>query len=107
MRRECGSGESSLQSQSPEIVLLVSPPACGKSTLAVHVFERQLGYVRVNRDSLGSMEKCLQYAKQTLSVTAGTEGRKSVVVDNTNTEVAVRRRWVSLAKEMNVEVSTY
>ena len=85
---------------SPELVLLVSPPACGKTNLAVHVFERQLGYVRVNRDSLGSMEKCLHYAKQALR-----EGI-SVVVDNTNTDAAMRRRWVSLAKEMNFEVSS-
>lgn len=83
-----------------EVVLLVGPPATGKSTLALQ-FERQ-GYVRVNRDTLGSLEKCIHTARAALSGSSGqSASRKSVVVDNTNLDRATRGKWIGLAKELN------
>ena len=55
-------------------------------------------YTHVNRDTLGSWQKCIQVAKDALK-----EG-KSVVVDNTNADVPTRQRYVNLAKENNVQV---
>ena len=55
-------------------------------------------YVHVNRDTLGSWQKCIQVANDALK-----EG-KSVVVDNTNADAPTRQRYVNLAKENNVQV---
>lgn len=41
-----------------EIVLLVAPPACGKSTFSRR-FDPQV-YTRVNQDTLKTLEKCMQ-----------------------------------------------
>ncbi len=91
-----------------EIVLLVAPPACGKSTLARSLFVNRLGYVRINRDTLGNMEKCIQQARLALTGGSGISGSdkrgESVVVDNTNTELHQRGLWVQLARELNIPI---
>lgn len=48
-----------------EIVLIISPAACGKSTLSRR-FDSAL-YSRVNQDTLHTMEKCITYANDQLS----------------------------------------
>ena len=52
----------------------------------------------MNRDSLGSWQKCIQVAKDAL------QAGQSVVVDNTNADVPTRQRYVALAKEFRVQV---
>jgi bifunctional polynucleotide phosphatase/kinase len=55
-----------------------------------------VGYVRINRDTLKTQEKCVSEAKKSLS-----EGR-SVVIDNTNPDVASRAKYINLAKQLNI-----
>lgn len=50
---------------SVEIVLIIAPAACGKSTLSRR-FDSAL-YSRVNQDTLHTMEKCISYATDQLS----------------------------------------
>ncbi|GFS01631.1 bifunctional polynucleotide phosphatase/kinase [Elysia marginata] len=78
-----------------EMVVMVGPPASGKSTFRKRYLEPH-GYVAVNRDTLGTMEKCLKVAGETLK-----QG-KSVVVDNTNPAKSARAAFVDLAKKNGV-----
>lgn len=83
-----------------EIVVLAGSPAAGKSTFAKnHLIPHS--YVHVNRDSLGSWQKCVQLAKDAL------QSGKSVVVDNTNSDLQTRQRYVSLAKDNNIPVRCF
>ncbi|KAJ2002259.1 hypothetical protein H4R26_003702 [Coemansia thaxteri] len=72
------------------LVLLVGPPACGKSTFAsAHL--ASLGFERVNMDTLGTSKKCVDAVKGALM--AG----RCVVVDNTNPDPASRCSFISIA----------
>ncbi|KAK6013828.1 hypothetical protein OSTOST_20831 [Ostertagia ostertagi] len=50
----------------------------------------------VNRDTLGTWQKCCEYARAHL------KSGKSVVVDNTNPNKESRSRYIALAREMKV-----
>jgi len=80
----------------PELVLMVGPPASGKSKLCSTRFSST--HVRVNQDTLKTKQKCFKYAEEMLK-----EG-KSVVVDNTNAYVALRAEWRNLAQRLSVPV---
>ena len=101
---------STAQQPATDIVLLVGPPATGKSTLA-RQFEKQLGYVHVNRDTVGTMDKCVHMARVALSGSdsggsSSNSSKRSVVIDNTNLTPAVRGTWIRLANELHVQVSS-
>ena len=103
-------GSSTTQQPALEIVLLVGPPAAGKSTLA-RQFVKQLGYVHVNRDTVGTMDKCVHMARVALSGSdsggsSSNSSKRSVVIDNTNLTPAVRGTWIRLANELHVQVSS-
>ncbi|CAJ0572136.1 unnamed protein product, partial [Mesorhabditis spiculigera] len=87
--------DSSLASQEKEVIVLVGFPGSGKSTLARKLAEDH-GYKVVNRDTLGTWQKCVQEGKAALM--AG----QSVVVDNTNPDVESRERYLALAKGASV-----
>jgi bifunctional polynucleotide phosphatase/kinase len=63
--------------------VLVGSPASGKSTLAKKL-AKDHGYEVVNQDTLGSKKACIEAVRLHLG-----EGR-SVIVDNTNRDVATR-----------------
>ena len=75
--------------------MLVGRPASGKSTLRRRFFEPH-GYVTVNRDTLGTKEKCIKVADKALA------SGESVIVDNTNPSKTVRQTYVNLAKKHKV-----
>jgi len=79
---------------SPEIVLLVAPAASGKSTLA----KKFVSHVRVNRDTLGTKEKCEAAAAAAL------DAGRSVVVDNTNTTIEARKDWLTFAQKRGLPI---
>lgn len=78
-----------------EMVIFVGFPASGKSTFAKMHFE-PAGYIHINRDTLGSWQKCAQLCKKSLS------SGKSVVVDNTNPDIESRKRYIEIARQMIV-----
>lgn len=84
-------------STSPELVLFVGAPGCGKTSFC----QTQLlpvGYGHVNQDTLKDKKKCLKEAERLLS-----EGKKCVV-DNTNRDKATRAEYVQLAKRFKVPI---
>ncbi|XP_013075013.2 uncharacterized protein F21D5.5-like [Biomphalaria glabrata] len=90
-----GADKSSFASKVQELVLMVGQPASGKSTFRRRHLEPS-GYVAVNRDTMGTMEKCIKAAKAALQ-----EG-KSVVADNTNPSVDGRAAFIKLAQEKGI-----
>lgn len=87
-----------LISKEKEILVFVGFPGSGKSFLAKQIEKKSdYKYATVCRDTLGSWQKCAVEAKKLLR-----QG-KSVIVDSTNPDKESRNRWVSLAKEMNVD----
>jgi bifunctional polynucleotide phosphatase/kinase len=83
-------------SSEQEIVLLVGPPASGKSTFVKKYFLPHK-YTHVNRDTLQTQEKCLKATEAALK-----EG-KSVCVDNTNPSKSARSEFINLAKRLKVK----
>ena len=81
----------------PELVILVAPPACGKSTVSAKFADS--GYTVVNQDTLKTFPKCMAIVEQTILV-----AKRSVIVDNTNTERGTRAKWVEFAKKNSIPV---
>lgn len=87
--------ESDVVSSSSEVVVCVGFPASGKT----HFVENYLvpkGYVHVNRDTLGTWQKCLAECSKAL------EKGRAVVIDNTNPDVESRLRYIQCAQKCNV-----
>lgn len=76
-----------------EVVVLVAPPACGKSTLAVSRLPR---HTRVNQDTLGTRPRCVAAAEAALATGA------PVVIDATNGDPDTRATWVAVARKAGV-----
>nr|XP_045747930.1 bifunctional polynucleotide phosphatase/kinase isoform X2 [Mirounga angustirostris] len=86
---------SSLLSSDPEVVVAVGFPGAGKSTfLQEHLVSA--GYVHVNRDTLGSWQRCVTMCETAL------KQRKRVVIDNTNPDPPSRARYIKCARDAGV-----
>ena len=72
------------------MVVMVGRPASGKSTITKHYFTSN-GYIQINRDTIGTQEKCIKTA------TSALKDGKSVVIDNTNPTKAARKPYIDLA----------
>eukprot|EP00727_Mastigamoeba_balamuthi_P009307 m51a1_g5 putative dna 3 phosphatase (656) ;mRNA; r:16590-19825 len=96
----CEGGIASLTSKSQELIVMVGFPASGKSTLAARYLVPH-GYVRVNRDTLKTKEKCIKAAEEAL------DRGKSVVIDNTNPARDTRAVYVGMAKARGVPVRCF
>lgn len=87
--------DAKLVSGSQEIILLAGYPASGKSFFAKKYLEPK-GYVVINRDTLGTQQKCLSTCKDAL------KKGQCVVVDNTNPDAESRAKYISLALEQKI-----
>lgn len=74
----------------PELVIMVGPPASGKTSLVQKYI--QAGYVHVNMDTLRTKKKCLDLCRY--SVMAG----RNVIIDNTNPAKDTRKEYLELTK---------
>jgi bifunctional polynucleotide phosphatase/kinase len=88
------SSSSQLTKEEREVIVLVGLPACGKSFFSLEIL-KPTGYVIVNRDTLGSWQKCVKLVNESLP-------KSSVVVDNTNLTTDGRARYVECAKKAKV-----
>ncbi|KAJ1662431.1 hypothetical protein IW140_005901 [Coemansia sp. RSA 1813] len=73
------------------LLVLVGPPACGKSTFTQSYLE-PLGFERINMDTLKTRKKCEYAVREALK--AG----ECVVVDNTNPDAEARGSFIDLAQ---------
>lgn len=76
-----------------EMILLVGPPASGKSRFCSKYFPK---YVRINRDTLKTKAKCIKAAKEALGM------GKSVIIDNTNPTADNRAEYIGLLSSMGI-----
>lgn len=78
-----------------EMVVLVGPPASGKSTIA-----RQccLDYVTINQDLLGTVARCKKACIEAL------KNGCSVLIDSTNRNVKTRAIWIEIAQKHKVAI---
>ncbi|KAM6996770.1 LOW QUALITY PROTEIN: bifunctional polynucleotide phosphatase/kinase [Passerculus sandwichensis] len=83
--------EAELVSDRPEVLLTVGFPGAGKSTF-VKRYLVPAGYEYVNRDTLGSWQRCVSACSAALARGC------SVVVDNTNPDPESRQRFVACAR---------
>ncbi|XP_007941051.1 bifunctional polynucleotide phosphatase/kinase [Orycteropus afer afer] len=91
----CLPESSSLLSTDSEVVVAVGFPGAGKSTfLKKHLVSA--GYVYVNRDTLGSWQRCVTLCEASL------KQKKRVVIDNTNPDVSSRARYIKCAQDAGV-----
>jgi bifunctional polynucleotide phosphatase/kinase len=72
------------------LILLVGPPASGKSTLCQKYFS---DYNRINQDTLKTKSKCYSLAKKLFS------NNEKVIVDNTNGNITNRKKYLDLASK--------
>jgi bifunctional polynucleotide phosphatase/kinase len=75
--------------------ILIGYPGSGKSTYARTILKN---IYRVNRDTIGDMNKCIQTAYSVLSQ------KYSVVIDNTNNTIESRQKFINIAQQLNVRV---
>lgn len=75
------------------MIIFVGSAASGKSTFwKTHLSD----YVRVNRDTLKTREKCLKVAEEAL------DNGKNVVIDNTSPTKQDRKAFIDLAKKYSI-----
>ncbi|XP_001625139.3 bifunctional polynucleotide phosphatase/kinase isoform X2 [Nematostella vectensis] len=91
---------SNLTSNTPELIVMVGSPGSGKTTFAKEYLVPK-GYTRINRDTLGTWQKCVSACRAALS-----QG-KHVVVDNTNPDQESRKRYIECAKHAKVPVRCF
>lgn len=87
-------GKMQLESNSLEIIVMVGGPGSGKSYFCQSL--TAYGYEVVNRDTLGSWQKCVDRMNDFIK--AG----KKVVVDNTNGNKEQRSRYIVAAKKHKI-----
>ena len=79
----------------PELVVLTGVPGSGKSTLAKKKFPH---HKRINLDTLKSR------SLEILEISRALKNGEDVVIDNTNTTVKSRLRYLDIAKSLGIPV---
>ena len=80
-----------------ELLVLVGYPASGKTMLYTDHLG-PAGYHHINRDTLGTWQKCVSECQRVL------RGGGSVAIDNTSPDPASRNRYIKIAQELSLPV---
>uniref|UniRef100_A0AAG5DNA9 PNK FHA domain-containing protein n=1 Tax=Anopheles atroparvus TaxID=41427 RepID=A0AAG5DNA9_ANOAO len=89
-----------LTSGEQEVIIMIGFPGSGKSHF-VRQYLAPKGYEIVNRDTLGSWQKCVT------SMESAIQRGKSVVIDNMNPDVESRKRYLQAATRANIPVRCF
>lgn len=76
---------------------MVGCPGSGKSYFAANELFCHDRLKIINRDILGSLQKCIAKTTKYLS-----SGSMSVVIDNRHPDVASRKQFIQIAKNLNI-----
>lgn len=76
---------------------MVGSPGSGKSYFASNKLGCHGRMKIVSRDVLGTWQKCVDKAREYLTKSSG-----SVVIDNLNPDVESRKRFIDVAKSLNI-----
>lgn len=76
------------------MIIMVGMPGCGKSSLS----NKLDNYVRINMDSLKTMNKCLTMCESLLKT------NQNIIIDNTNPDKKSRSKYIELAKTYNYKI---
>lgn len=79
------------------MIIMVGCPGSGKSYFAANNLFCHDHMKIINRDTLGSWQKCIAKTTKYLS-----NGSVSVVIDNTNPDVESRKRFIDIAKMFKI-----
>jgi bifunctional polynucleotide phosphatase/kinase len=77
-----------------EMIILVGPPASGKSTIA----KKLSNHTRINRDTLKTKAKCLSACKKAIA------NEENIIIDNTNPDTLAREPYITLAKKADYNI---
>lgn len=78
------------------MIIMVGSPGSGKSFFASNKLACHDRMKVINRDKLGTWQKCVSEAKNYLSSNC------SVVIDNTNPDKESRKRFIDIAKSLKI-----
>lgn len=81
-----------------EMVILIGPPASGKSTFTKLYYDK---YVHINRDTEKTETKCLKKSEEAM------KKNKSLIIDNTNPSIKAREKYIELANDYDYSVKIY
>lgn len=84
-----------LEKKEKHLIILVGPPACGKSYLSKNYFS---DYEHINQDTLKSLKKCILKTESYMKM------NKNVIIDNTNYKKATREHYINLSKKYDYNV---
>lgn len=83
-----------------EVVLMVGFPGSGKSHFSKEYFQKE-GYELISRDQLKNWQKCVSRMESCI------DEKKSCVIDNTNPDVASRKRFIDVVKKLRVPIRAF
>ncbi|GAB9474440.1 hypothetical protein Gpo141_00011564 [Globisporangium polare] len=87
-----------LAKSTQEVVIMVGPPASGKSFFTKTHFS---SYTTINQDELKTVANCKKKCLEALAQ------KKSVIVDSTNRDSRSRSEWIAIAKQQNVPIRCF
>ncbi|XP_025191378.1 uncharacterized protein F21D5.5-like [Melanaphis sacchari] len=91
-----------LISPNKEMIIMVGCPGSGKSYFALNNLLCHGHMKIINRDTLGSWQKCVSEAKKYLR-----DSNCSVVIDNTNPDIESRKRFIDVAKSLKIPIRVF
>jgi bifunctional polynucleotide phosphatase/kinase len=90
--------QKSMELKEKEMVILIGPPASGKSTFTKLYYP---SYIHINRDTEKTDAKCLKKTEDAL------KKNKSIIIDNTNPSIKSREKYIDLANQYGYSIKIY
>jgi|GEM_PF-4461321 len=90
-----------LSENQQKVLILIGPPASGKSTLAKKIQEKDPKIVHISRDLYSTKIKTTKAFREALQT------GESIVLDNTNPSKQVREEYIQEALETNPKIKIY
>jgi bifunctional polynucleotide phosphatase/kinase len=87
-----------METKEKEMVILIAPPASGKSTFSKLYYP---SYIHINRDIDKTDAKCLKKTEDAL------KKDKSIIIDNTNPSIKSREKYIDLANKYGYSIKIY